>query len=185
MTLARMMRLLVLLFILTLAVPAIAREGPGKSQRRAPGGMTASNGVAELSVEIYGATPPEGGWPPLRYFSRRLQARIAVDRARPVPRVAADWLRRPGQRWPAEDFHAWVLNTTGGSGDRPTSAMVSLGFDGQEGWGRRLRLIDEGGYWVIDGVCLFPETLSLDDILDRPVPTEPGHEAAPDGRRSC
>lgn len=180
-----MIRLFALLLMLALAAPAAAQEKPGESQRRAPGGMTASDGVAELVVEFYGATPPEGGWPPMRYFSRRLQARIAVDRARPVPRVAADWLRRPGQPWPAPDFHAWVLNTTGGGGRRPASADVSLGFDGQPGHGRRLRLIDEGGYWVIDHVCLFPESLALDQILDRPGPGEPGYDPTPPPTRAC
>lgn len=182
-----MVRLLILLLVLTLApvAPVAAQEPPGESQRRAPGGMTASDGVAELTVEIYGATPPGGGWPPMRYFSRRLQARIAADRARPVPRVADDWLRQPGQRWPSKDFHAWVLNTTGGGGDRPASAIVSLGFGRQSNWSRRLRLIDEGGYWVIDDVCLFPESLSLDDVLNAPGPTEPGHDPTPPDTRSC
>ncbi len=180
-----MTRLLVLLLVLTLTPSAAAQEPPGESQRRAPSGMTSSDGVGELVAEIYGATPREGGWPPMRYFSRELQARIAVDRARPVPRVPAGWLRRAGDPWPSPDFHAWVLNTSGSGGGRPASAAVSLGFDDQTGWGRRMQLIDEGGYWVIDDVCMFPEILSLDNALNIPGPTEPDHDPMPIARRNC
>lgn len=182
-----MVRLLVPLLTLMLALvaPAAAQERPGESQRRAPSGMTSSDGIGELVAEIYGATPPEGGWPPMRYFSRRMQSRIVADQIRPVPRVAPDWLRRADYPWPSPRFHAWVLNTSGALGDRPASAVVSLGFDDGTGWGRRMRLIDEGGYWVIDHVCMFPEVLSLDAVLDRPGPTESGHDPLPVERRFC
>ncbi len=48
-----------------------------------------------------------------------------------------------------------------------------------------MRLIDEGGYWVISDVCMFPGILSLDDVLNTPGPTEPDHDPGPVERRIC
>lgn len=176
-----MIRLLLILLTTTLTAvePAAAQERPGESQRVLGEGMTHSKGVSTLVAEIYGATPAEGGWPPMRYFSPRLQARIALDRSRAPSRVPADWLRRGDVAWPSDDFHAWVLNTTGASPTRPANAVVSLGFGDGPHWGRRIHLIDQDDYWVIDSVCLFPEGRSLDAILDTPGPSE----ADPEGRR--
>lgn len=178
-----MIRILLIIAMLLVAVPVSAQEQPGESQRRALDGMTASDGIGPLMVEIYGATPAQGGYPPLRYFSARLQALILTDKARPSPRVPSDWLRRADMPWPDDRFRAYALNTTGAHDGRPASAAVGLWFDQEQGWGRRFHLIDHKGHWVIDGVCMSPGG-SLDRMLTTPGPTEPDDQPRPDGA-SC
>jgi len=179
-----MLRFLTLLMVLCLALPASAQEAPGPNQKRAPGGMTASDGIAPMLADLYAESVARGGWPRMRYFSRRLQAEIAEDLARPIPRVEATWLIHPDVPWSSDQFYAWVLNTTGASADGPASATVSIGVR-NTGWGRRLHLIDEGGYWVIGEVCLFPGSVRLSDALEAPGPSEPGHDPRPNVHRGC
>ncbi len=179
-----MLRFLTVMMVLCLALPAFAQDAPGSNQKRAPGGMTASDGIAPMIANLYAEAASQGGWPPMRYFSRRLQAEIAQDLARPMPRVEASWLIRPDVPWSSDQFYAWVLNTSGASADGPASATVSIGVR-DTGWGRRLHLIDEGGYWVVANVCLFPEGTSLTEALLRPGPSEPGHDPRPNVQRGC
>lgn len=180
-----MIRPVALLLMLSLAAPVAAQVPPGKSQRVAGSGMRHSDGLNALAFELYGEAVRAAGRAPDRYFSRALQARLAADRSRPVPRLAADWFIHPDAAWPSDAFYAHVLNTTGGSADRPGSASVSLGFRDRPGWGRRLGLIEQDGYWVIDNVCMFPQRAALRDVLNSPGPTEPDHDPAPPERHAC
>jgi hypothetical protein len=152
-----MIRFLIIV-MLCVATPVVAQEPPGKDQVRGPYGMGLSDGISAMILGMWHATPP-GEAPPPRYFSRELQARMAAG---DLPR---GWLRPRVDAGPEGDRYIWVLNTTGPHDGRPASADVSLGFR-DSGWGRRLQLIDQDGYWVIGHVCLFPEATSLHGLLD-------------------
>lgn len=147
-----------MILVLCVATSVAAQEPPGKDQVRGPYGMGLSDGISPMILGMWNATPP-GEAPPPRYFSWELQARMAAG---DLPK---GWLRPRVDAGPEDDLYIWVLNTTGPHDGGPASADVSLGFRGS-GWGRRLQLIDQDGYWVIAHVCLFPERTSLHSLLD-------------------
>lgn len=156
-----MIRFLMIL-MLCVATPVAAQEPPGQDQTRGPYGMGLGDGINPMILGLWNATPP-GEAPPMRYFSRDLQARMAAGD------LPAGWFRPRVDAGPADGLYVWLLNTTGPHDGRPASASVSMGFR-DSGWGRRLLLIDQDGYWVIDHVCLFPEGRSLHTLLDSAAP---------------
>jgi hypothetical protein len=161
-----MIRLMLLILSLVTTAPALAEPGdrPSPSQRRGPWGMGLSDGLHELMAEIYRKTPP-GQSPPARYLSPALRALLEADARRPQPEVG-DWLRGEGEP-PVDELAIHVLNTSGSIGGQPAYASVSVSnfMRPGPGWGRRFRLIDQGGYWVIDDVVIYPGDVSLRSLL--------------------
>lgn len=140
-------------------------QAPGEDQRRGPSGVGASDGIAEMMANLYGAA--EEGAAPARYFSADLQRLMADDTVREWNRVNFDWLHGGQEAAEITGFSAYVLNISPAFDGKPATAPTLVKFDnhGQETH-RRFHLIEEDGHWVINDVCMFPEDQSLRSLLE-------------------